>query len=137
MGEDVLSIKAALTAHPLFAACTPVEIERLCRVATNLQVEAGYVFTRAGRRGYELFLVLEGTATSAADGAPTHVLGPGGHFGADRSPGARTSLATVVAASSMHLLALDAREVDALLAIRPEHPVATTPTDVRLAGAEG
>lgn len=124
MAEDVLSVRSALGCHPRFASCAPAQLDRLSRVGTSLAVDPGYVFARAGRRSYELFLVFDGTATSAAGDAVT-TLGPGDHFGTAGSDSSGWAAATVVATTRMHVIALDSRELDAVLALHP------------LAGAEG
>lgn len=129
MAEDNLSVRSALAAHPLFATCSPPEVDRLSRVATDLVVEPGYVLTREGRRGYELFLVLDGTATSSVGGAPVETLASGDHFGTPGPGGSTTCGATVVAATAMRLVAIDTRELNAALAIRSsgvDAPLATT-----------
>jgi len=131
MAEDALSATSALAAHPLFRTWSPVELDRIGRVATVLVVDTGYVLTREGRRGYELFLVLEGTATSSAEGVAAATLGPGDHFGASGPDGSATAGSTIVAATPMRLVAVDARELNAVRAIRPGT------VGAQLAGAEG
>lgn len=116
MVADVLTVREALGAHPLFASCSPAQLDRLSRLGTALEVAAGYVLTRAGRRGYELFLVLEGTAT-ADEGGRRRRLGRGDHFGAAGRLGGEELPATVTATSGMRLLAIDTRDLNAALAL--------------------
>lgn len=136
MAEDVLSVRSALASHPLFASCSATQLDRLSRVGTSLVVDAGYVLARAGRRGYELFLVLDGTATAAGDG-PVTTLRPGDHFGAAGPRSSARATATVVAETPMRLVAVDSRELNAVLAVHGHAPVADRPADRPLAGAEG
>lgn len=135
MAEDVLSVRSALASHPLFAACSPTQLDRLSRVGTTLDVDAGYVLARAGRRGYELFLVLDGTATSTGEGSVA-TLGPGDHFGPAGPRSSVAATATVVATTPMRLVAVDSRELNAVLALHGEH-VGVAQGECPLAGAEG
>ena len=46
----------------VFARCSPKELEALTRIGTVIRVDPGYTFMRQGRRGWEFFVVMEGTA---------------------------------------------------------------------------
>lgn len=124
MAADVLSVRQTLTAHPLFRSCSPAQLDRLSRLGTALEVAAGYVLTRAGRRGYELFLVLDGTASCEEQGRRRQLV-PGDHFGSTGRLGGEQASATVTATSEMRLLAIDTRELNAALALdgTGAHPV--------------
>jgi CRP-like cAMP-binding protein len=92
---------------PALAAYAPDELRQLVRRGTTISVPAGFTLTREGRRGHELFVILEGRARSRADGTAQVTLGPGEVFGETAAIGGRPGSATVVALDPMSVLVLD------------------------------
>jgi CRP-like cAMP-binding protein len=90
---------------PALAECRADELCQLVRRGTTISVPAGFILTREGRRGHELFVILEGRARSRADGTEPRILGPGEVFGG--RDGKQPHGATVVAVDEMSVLVLD------------------------------
>ena len=114
--ENVLS---ALAEIPVFSACTKKELESLASLGSAITVETGYVFTRQGVRGFEFFVVLDGTASCTIDGKRIAELVKGDVFGEMGLIDHEPCSATVVAETSMAVLVLDAREFGGMLAQAP------------------
>ena len=104
---------------PLFRACTKQDLRAIARLADSDTCRAGEVLVKQGRRGNELFVIVEGTAVVARDGEAVAQLGPGDYFGelAVLRPAPRT--ATVTATTDMELLIVTSRELAILLADVP------------------
>jgi CRP-like cAMP-binding protein len=100
---------------PAFAGCRPEDLCQLVRRGTTISVPAGYTLAREGRRGRELFVILEGRAQCRAGGIEQVTLGPGEVFGETVAIGNRTHRATVVALEEMTLLVLDVGTVEGVL----------------------
>jgi CRP/FNR family cyclic AMP-dependent transcriptional regulator len=100
---------------PLFRACTKQDLRAIARLADSDRCRAGEVLVKEGRRGNELFVIVEGEATVTRDGKDVATLGPGDYFGelAVLRPAPRT--ATVTATTDMELLIVTARELAILL----------------------
>lgn len=116
MDEVAVNVVEVIADHPVFAECSTREVDELARLGTVLEVEPGYVLAREGRRGYEFFLVLSGTATCTS-GATEATIGPGDVFGELGLPENPCRGATVTATSPMRLVAVDVRELNAALAL--------------------
>ena len=104
---------------PLFWACTKQDLRAIARLADSDTCRAGEVLVKEGRRGNELFVIVEGTAAVTRDGEDVATLGPGDYFGelAVLRPAPRT--ATVTATTDMELLIVTSRELAILLADVP------------------
>lgn len=114
-----MNVLRTMAEHPVFADCSPRELDQLMRMGTPLDVEPGYVLTREGRRGYEFFLVIEGTASCTLAGDLLATLGPGDFFGEMSLLQQSPRSATVTATTPMQLFAFDSREFNAILALAP------------------
>jgi len=111
--------EARLANVPLFRACSKKDLRLIARLADSDTCRAGEVLVREGRRGNELFVIVDGTAEVARDGATVATLKPGDYFGelAVLRPAPRT--ATVTATTDMELLIVTARELAILMADVP------------------
>jgi CRP/FNR family transcriptional regulator, cyclic AMP receptor protein len=108
-----------LAGYPVFSRCTEKELRSLAGMGTALDVEAGHVLTSEGRRGVEFFVILEGTATCTIGGTEVARLGPGEFFGEMSLLEPQPRSATVVAATPMQVLVIDAREFATMLSTAP------------------
>jgi CRP/FNR family transcriptional regulator, cyclic AMP receptor protein len=121
VGGDDAADRAAdqsrLRGVPWFAACTDEQLAEIARLAERLDVQAGEVILREGRRGRELFIVLEGTATVTRAGRVVNILGAGDHFGELSAIEDRPRSATVTATTDLKVLIIGPRELDALMEI--------------------
>jgi len=104
-----------LASQPVFAKCSRKELQAVARLGTKIVIDAGYVLTREGRRGYEFFVIVEGTATCSIDGQEVARLGPGDFFGEMALLDGGTRSATVVADSPMQVLVIDSREFGGMI----------------------
>jgi CRP-like cAMP-binding protein len=100
---------------PWFAACTEDQLADIARLAERLDVQAGEVVLREGRRGRELFIVLEGTATVTRAGRVVNILGAGDYFGELAAFEDQPRTATVTATTDLKVLIIGPRELDALM----------------------
>jgi CRP-like cAMP-binding protein len=107
------SVLAAVETLPLFAGRREADVRQLVRRGTTISVPPGYVLTRQGRRGYELFVIVEGQARWTGDARGSGWLGPGDVFGETAPVGVTPRGATVVATAPMTVLVLDVRAIEA------------------------
>jgi len=105
-----VSTLSHLAEQPVFARCSKKELEAVSRLGTTIKVDEGYVLTREGRRGYEFFVVIEGTAGCSIGGERVSKIGPGDFFGEMALLDGGTRSATVVAETAMEVLVIDSRE---------------------------
>jgi CRP/FNR family transcriptional regulator, cyclic AMP receptor protein len=106
-----------LQAVPWFAACTKEQLADIARLAERLDVQAGEVILREGRRGRELFIILQGTATVTRTGRVVNVLNAGDYFGELAAIEDQPRTATVTATTDLKVLIIGPRELDALMEI--------------------
>lgn len=105
----------SLAKQPVFARCSKKELEAVSRIGTTIMVEPGYVLTREGRRGYEFFVITEGTATCTIDGETVATLEAGDFFGEIALLDGGTRSATVVADTPMQVIVIDSREFSGMI----------------------
>lgn len=100
---------------PLFAACTKRELQAVARRSTDVRFGAGHRLVEEGERGYEFFVLVEGTVRVTRRGRKVADLGPGDFFGelALLDHGERT--ATVTSATPVEAVVLTSQEFDAVL----------------------
>ena len=111
--------EARLANVPLFRACSKHDLRLIARLADSSTCRAGEVLVREGRRGNDLFVIVDGQAEISRDGVSIAALGAGDYFGelAVLCPAPRT--ATVTATTDMEVLIVTARELAILLADVP------------------
>ena len=104
---------------PLFRACSKQDLRLIARLADSDTCRAGEVLVREGRRGNELFVIVEGEAEVSRDGDTMTTLKAGDYFGelAVLHPAPRT--ATVTATTDMEVLIVTSRELAILVSDVP------------------
>jgi CRP-like cAMP-binding protein len=104
---------------PLFASCTPAELDVIAQNVTEHRFTAGDVLMQEGDRGREFFVIVEGTVTVHLDDRSLSRIGPGGFVGEmallDRHPRS----ATVIAETDLVVLVSGPREFSACLEAAP------------------
>src|SRR5436853_5008683 len=96
---------------PLFRACSKQDLRLIAKLADYDTCRAGEVLVREGRRGNELYVIVNGEAEVSRDGETVATLKPGDYFGelAVLRPAPRT--ATVTAKSDLDVLIVTSREL--------------------------
>ena len=110
----------ALKDVPLFARCSPSELEFIASRTDEVDVPAGYELTIQGKPGNTFYLLLEGEADVQIDGEHRRTLKQGDFFGEismlDRGP----ATATVVTRKPVKLMVMShAQFRDAIKASEP------------------
>ena len=92
---------------PSLASCSTKELKEIAALVDEADVPAGRMLMREGAHGREAFIIAEGTADVSIHGRHVGRVGPGDLVGEmallDRAP----RCATVIAGTSMRLLASD------------------------------
>ena len=111
--------QARLAKVPLFRACTKQDLRHIARLADYHTCKAGEAVVREGRRGNELFVIVDGEAEVTRDGVTLATLQAGDYFGelAVLNPAPRT--ATVTATTDMDVLIVTTRQLAVLLSDVP------------------
>jgi CRP/FNR family transcriptional regulator, cyclic AMP receptor protein len=104
-----------LAAVPLFSKCTKQQLQEIARVADEVTVTPGTVLTRQGDVAFELFVILEGTASVVRDGQLRATVGRGGFVGELAVIAHTPRTATVTADTELNLLVLTATGLSQLL----------------------
>ena len=99
----------------LFSGCTDKELQHIDRLGCPNEVEAGTVLCRQGSVGRQTFVILDGEATVAIDGAEVAHLGPGSFFGEMSVLDGTPRVGTVIAKTPMRLLVFTPQELAQLL----------------------
>ena len=103
----------------VFSRCSAKELEALTRIGTVIRVDPGYTFMRQGRRGWEFFIVMDGTARCLVNDHLVARYESGEFFGEmaiiDNAPRS----ATVEAETPMTVLVVDSREFSVMLERAP------------------
>lgn len=76
-----MSNEGFLAKVPLFASCTPEEIERIASAAQENAFDAGQLIITQGTPGQAFYLVLSGRVEILRDGRSLGAYGPGDFFG--------------------------------------------------------
>jgi CRP/FNR family transcriptional regulator len=104
-----------LAAIPLFRASTDHQLRTLAKLITEVDVARGDVLCREGEIGREWFVVQEGAATVSIAGDEVAMIGRGGFFGELSLLDGEPRVATVTAATDMHLFVMSRPEFNQLL----------------------
>ena len=131
-----------LASVPLFSKCTKRQLEEIGEVATELILPAGKVLAREGDVGFEMFILLNGTASVTRDGQRVAIITAGDVVGELAVISGLPRNATVVAETELAILDLTHAGLDQLLDDTPglakhllyevtARLVAATPEDAR------
>ncbi len=104
-----------LASVPLFSKCTTRRLEEIGKVATELDLPAGKVLARQGDVGFEMFILLDGTASVTRDGQRVATLTAGDVVGELAVISGHPRNATVVAETELAVLVLTHAGLDQLL----------------------
>ena len=100
---------------PLFSKCTKRQLQEIGRVATELRLRAGKALARQGEVGFEVFILLDGTASVTRDGQRVATLAAGDVVGELAVISGHPRNATVVAETELRILVLNHAGLDQLL----------------------
>ena len=95
-----------LAAVPLFSKCTKKQLIEICKVADEVVVPAGTILASQGKRGVELFILIDGTASVTRDGHRVATVASGSVVGELAVISGRPRNATVVAETDLQVLVL-------------------------------
>ncbi len=104
-----------LAAIPLFRSCPDHQLRTLAKLITEVDVARGDILCREGETGREWFVVQEGAATVSIAGDEVAMIGRGGFFGELSLLDGEPRVATVTAATDMHLFVMSRPEFNQLL----------------------
>ncbi len=110
----------ALRRAPLFEGLTAKELRELARTTDDLEVAAGTILCREGRRGHEFFVIVEGEVTVTRAGKHVATRGPGSFIGEIALIEDVPRTATVTAATPLRLFVLTRQSFWALVDRHPE-----------------
>ena len=100
---------------PLFKYCTRSQLQEIAKVADEIILPAGMVLDRQGEIGFDLLILLDGTATVTRDGRHVATVTSGDIVGELAVISGRPRNATVVAETEIRVLVLTRRGLDQLL----------------------
>ncbi len=100
---------------PLFSNCTKGELQEIGKVADELILPVGKVLATQGKVGFEMFILLAGTAAVNRDGQRVATVTAGDVVGELAVLSGRPRNATVVADTELRVLVLTHRGLDQLL----------------------
>ena len=104
---------------PFFQGCTEPELRDVAHLTEERHVPAGSDLCRQGDFENEVFVILEGGAEVVIDGASVGTTTLGEIVGELSMLGSGKRAATLRAIATMHVLVLDPREIDSVLAADP------------------
>jgi CRP/FNR family transcriptional regulator, cyclic AMP receptor protein len=131
-----------LASVPVFSKCTKKQLQEIGTVATELLLAAGTVLARQGDIGFEVFIILDGTASVTRDGERVATLTDGDVVGELAVLSGHPRNATVTAETELRILDLTHAGLSQLLDDIPglakhllyevaDRLVAATPEDAR------
>ena len=104
-----------LAAVPVFSNCTKKQLQEIGRVADELILPVGKVLARQGEVGFEMFILLDGTAAVTRDGQHVATVTTGDVVGELAVLSGHPRNATVTAETELRVLVLTHRGLDQLL----------------------
>jgi CRP/FNR family transcriptional regulator, cyclic AMP receptor protein len=104
-----------LASVPLFSKCTKKQLQEIGEVTTALDFPAGEVLARQGEVGFEMFILLDGTASVTRDGQRVATLTAGDVVGELAVITGHPRNATVVAETELRILDFTHADLDRLL----------------------
>jgi CRP/FNR family cyclic AMP-dependent transcriptional regulator len=111
----------------LFSDLDAKELDAVGRAATELDLKAGSVLMRQGKRAHEMFVLTKGTVEISKDGTIVAEVGPGGFVGEMALLTNAHRNATVTAKTDVEVIHLDGRAFGALLRDVPQIAVKMLP----------
>lgn len=110
---------ALLAGIEFFKGCTEHQLRDVARLTDERRVPAGADLCQQGDFENNLFVIVGGEADVIIDGAPVARAGVGAIVGELSMLGSGKRSATLRAMAPMHVLVLDPREIDSVLAADP------------------
>lgn len=107
--------EAHLRAVPLFASCTKKQLEEIGRVADEIRLPAGKILAQQGHIGFDLMILVAGTAEVTRDGIVVGEVGSGHFIGEMAVLSERPRNATLTAITDVDVLVLTRSGLDQLL----------------------
>ncbi len=104
-----------LATVPLFSNCTKRQLQEIGQVATELDLPAGEVLARQGEIDFEMFILIDGTASMTRDGQRVATVTAGGGIGELAVLSNHPHYATAVAETELRILVLTHTNLDQLL----------------------
>ncbi|MEZ5382943.1 MAG: cyclic nucleotide-binding domain-containing protein [Microthrixaceae bacterium] len=112
---EIASPRDLLRKIPLFAECTPEQLDHIDHLSDGVDVHAGAVLAKEGTVGKEFAVIVSGSAIISREGKELATLGPGDYFGEIALIDGVLRTATVTAAEDSTLEVLDRRAFRTLL----------------------
>jgi CRP/FNR family cyclic AMP-dependent transcriptional regulator len=110
---------AALKCSPLFEGLSRKQLAHLARLTDDLDVPAGTVLCKEGRRGREFFVIIDGEATVTRGGERVATIGSGEFFGEIALLERVVRTATVSAATPLSFFVISDQAFSAVLDAHP------------------
>jgi CRP-like cAMP-binding protein len=104
-----------LATVPFFATCSKKQLDEVGQVATVLNLHVGKELARQGDFGFEMFILLDGSASVTRDGTRIATLTAGDFVGELAVISGHRRNATVAAETEMQVLVLTHADLDRLL----------------------
>jgi CRP/FNR family cyclic AMP-dependent transcriptional regulator len=104
----------------LLAGCSRRQLRAIARISEVIEVPAGTVLARAGARGDEFFLIMDGSARVEVSARKRSRLEPGQYFGEMSLLDGGPRSASVAAETPLRLLVIKRRDFTTLLKEAPE-----------------
>jgi CRP/FNR family transcriptional regulator, cyclic AMP receptor protein len=104
---------------PLFAELNRREVATLAKLLEEVDVPAGRVIIRQGRRGSEFFIILDGRVRIERDGNVLSELGPGDFLGEIALVDGRPRTASAITEEPSRLFVLTSQSFNSMLRLHP------------------
>jgi CRP/FNR family cyclic AMP-dependent transcriptional regulator len=104
---------------PLFAELNRREVATLAKLLEEVDVPAGRVIIRQGRRGSEFFIILDGRVRIERDGNELSELGPGDFLGEIALVDGRPRTASAITEEPSRLFVLTSQSFNSMLRLHP------------------
>ncbi|MFL6062704.1 MAG: cyclic nucleotide-binding domain-containing protein [Marmoricola sp.] len=111
---------ALITSLPLFAGCTPAEVDEVAALATEMDLGAGRRLATENADGQEFVVIIDGTAEVTQGDQVVNRMGAGDFFGEIALLSGEPRTASVVATSPVHALIIEGHAFRRLLEDAPD-----------------
>jgi CRP-like cAMP-binding protein len=108
-----------LKSVPLFSGCSKTELERIARIADEIDFRTGKTLIKEGALGREFFVLAEGSADITRKGKRIDTASAGDFFGEMALLADRPRNATVTTTSDVDALVVNARSFRDLMETNP------------------